>query len=384
MAAGFVFPVPEDSERVASIRAELRGLLAAEQAAGTFTPRCDGWLTGWSEPLSRSLGAHGWIGVTWPERYGGREFTVGERYVITEELLAAGAPVAAHWIADRQVGPLLLRYGTEEQRQEFLPRIARGECYFAIGMSEPDAGSDLAAIRTSAKKVDGGWLMNGRKLWTSGAHHSHYSIVLCRTSPMEENRRNGMSQLLVDLHAPGVTIRPIILLNGEHHFNEMIFDDVFVPDSRLVGTLGNGWNQVLTELAFERSGPERFMSTFPLLVETLRIVGTHGDARAQERIGSLISQLWAVRALSLGVAGQLDSPNPPATEAALVKDIGTRLEREIIEVARSVVETEPHADTDNAFQRLLAQAILQAPGFTLRGGTNEILRGIIARGLGLR
>jgi alkylation response protein AidB-like acyl-CoA dehydrogenase len=378
------FPVPRDSGRMPELRHSVREFLALQQSRSTFAPACDAWLTGWSPAFSRALGERGWIGTTWPKRYGGHDYSVIERYVIIEELLAAGAPVAAHWIADRQVGPLLLRYGTEEQRHELLPRIARGECFFAIGMSEPDAGSDLAAIRTSARQVKDGWCLNGRKLWTSGAHQAHWSIVLCRTSSATEQRHAGMSQLLVDLAAPGVTIRPIRLLTGEHHFNEVIFDDVFVPDNRIVGEAGNGWVQVMTELAYERSGPERFLSTYPLFTELMRVVDDSPDARVQEKVGHLVARLWTVRSMSLAVAGMLDAGQIPGTQAALVKDMGTRFERDLIEVARSIVATEPSASADRPFGRLLAQAILQSPGFTLRGGTNEILRGVIARGLGLR
>jgi alkylation response protein AidB-like acyl-CoA dehydrogenase len=384
MATRLAFPLMDETPRMAHLRGEVRAFLAEEIEAGGFIPSCDAWLTGWSPAFSRSLGARGWIGATLPREYGGQEYSVLERYVVVEELLAAGAPVSAHWIADRQIGPLLLRYGTEQQRQEYLPRITRGECYFAIGMSEPDAGSDLAAIRTSAQRIEGGWRLNGRKLWTSGAQRAHASIVLCRTAPRGEDRRAGMSQLLVDLASPGITIRPIRLLTGEDHFNEVVFDDVLVPDECLVGEAGNGWTQVLTELAFERSGPERFLSTFPLFVALLRAVADNWDERAQERIGQLVAKLWTIRAMSLAVAGMLDDADAPATQAALVKDIGTRFEREVIEVARSLVAAEPSTGAESTYERLLAQAILQSPGFTLRGGTSEILRGIIARGLGLR
>jgi hypothetical protein len=308
-----------------------------------------------------------------------------ERFIVTEELLAHGAPVAAHWIADRQSGPLLLRYGTEEQKQFFLPKIARGECYFVIGLSEPNSGSDLASLSSMAKKVDGGWVLNGSKVWTSVAHHAHYTIALVRTSPKNpENKHEGMSQFIVDLKAPGVTVRPIRLMTGEHHFNEVIFEDVFIPDNMLVGEVGNGWKQGMAELAYERSGPERFLSTFPLFAELVRVLESTDDKQAKIAVGLLTARLMTLRQMSLGVAGLLQEGVTPDIAAALVKDLGTQFEKEVFEVARTLISSQPSLTSPSRFEVLLAQAILHSPGFTLRGGTTEILRGIIARGLGVR
>lgn len=375
-------PIEERSEQTEEIRGHVREFLRQEREAGTFVPKCDTWLSGFSPEFSRKLGERGWIGMTWPKRYGGHERSAIERYVVIEEMLAAGAPVAGHWIADRQTGPLLLRYGTEQQRMAFLPRIARGECYFAIGLSEPNAGSDLAAVRTRAEKVEGGWIMNGSKTWTSGAHHAHYMITLCRTSPYHpENRHEGMSQLLVDLSSPGVTIRPILLMTGEHHFNEVFFEDVFVPDDMLIGQEGNGWKQGMTELAFERSGPERFLSTFPLLEELVNRLRQNGQKHLMAQAAKLVSRLWTLRHMSIGVAHLLEKGETPDVAAALVKEMGTTFEQQVAEVVRLLLPTSPSVDAADRLDQLLAQSILHAPGFTLRGGTTEILRGIIAKGV---
>ena len=259
------FVLDELPEAAVALRAEVRSFLAQEIAAGAFVPHCDAWLSAPDKAFSRRLGERGWLGMTWPRIYGGHERSALERYVVIEELLAAGAPVAVHWIADRQTGPLLLRFGTEEQRQRFLPGMARGEIQFAIGMSEPDSGSDLASVRTTARKVDGGWRLAGTKVWTSGAHLADAMITLVRSEPLGDDRHLGLSQVIVDLKGPGVEIQPIRLLTGEHHFNEVLLRDCFVPDGMVVGNLGEGWKQVTSELAYERSGPERFLSTFPLL-----------------------------------------------------------------------------------------------------------------------
>ncbi|QJY48584.1 acyl-CoA dehydrogenase [Pseudonocardia broussonetiae] len=376
-------PPTELPPRVAALRAQVREFLAEERAAGAWTPRADVWLSGWDERFTKELGRRGWLGMTIPVEYGGHGATALDRYVVTEELLAAGAPVAAHWVADRQIGPTLLRFGTEEQRQRYLPRIAAGECYFGIGMSEPDAGSDLAAVRTKAVQVDGGWELTGTKVWTSGAHHAHAFFALARSAPREEeNRHAGLSQFIVDLDSPGVQIRPIPLLTGAHHFNEVVFDRVFIPDSQVLGELGGGWAQVTGELAFERSGPERFLSTFPLLTAMLgELAGTSGTER---EVGRIVARLWTLRRMSLAVAGSLESGEAPELAAAVVKDLGTRFENEIVDAARTLVAVPPDPGAESGFARLLADAVLHAPGFTLRGGTNEVLRGIVARGMGLR
>jgi acyl-CoA dehydrogenase len=361
-----------------ALREEVRGFIAEELAAGYWTPNSD-FGSHRDAGFSRRLGARGWIGITWPERYGGGEKSFLERYVVTEELLAAGAPVGCHWIADRQSGPLLLRYGTEPQREEFLPGITKGETFFAIGMSEPDSGSDLASIRTRATPVCGGYEVTGAKVWTSYAHESHYAITLVRTGGSQPaDRHRGLSQLILDLKTEGVSIRPIRNLVGEHDFNEIVLDRVFVPSEMLVGQEGEGWTQVTSELAFERSGPERFLSSHQVMR------GLAGEAGAEpeltKALGTMAAELWTLRQMSLSVAGMLQAGETPNLEAALVKDLGNAFERAVPERARLLA---PRRAAER-FDAALAQSILYAPSWTLRGGTREILRGIIARGLGLR
>jgi alkylation response protein AidB-like acyl-CoA dehydrogenase len=382
---GVSFPPARLSEEAEDLRAEVRAFLSEELADGAFEPRCDVWFNGYSPEFSRKLGKRGWLGMTWPKRYGGHERSSLERFVVLEELLAAGAPVASHWIADRQSGPSILRFGTEEQKRRFLPAIACGECFFSIGMSEPESGSDLASVQTSAERVDGGWLINGMKIWTGGAHRSHYFIVLCRTSPRsEEDRHAGLSQFIVDLSTPGITVEPIRLVTDEHVFNEVRLENVFVPDNLLLGEVGAGWEQVTRELAHERSGAERFMSTFPLLVELVRVLGEDLDEQSRITVGTLVSRLWTLRKMSLSVAVALETGAAPEVEAALVKELGNRFEREVADAARLLVPSEPSFEAPDPFRVRLAEAISHAPAFTLRGGTSEILRGIVARGLGVR
>jgi len=367
-----------------ALRGEVREFLAAHLPKRAVTQGLGSW-GGFDPEFSRKMGARGWIGMTWPKRYGGHERSALERYVVLEEMLAAGAPVIAHWIADRQSGPVILRVGSEQQRQTILPRIVAGECFFCIGMSEPDSGSDLASVRTRATAVPGGFRVNGTKLWTSNAHRANYMILLARTGDKGEQRHAGLTQFLVDLQATeGIAIRPVYNLSGEHHFNEVVFQDAFLPDDCVLGTVGEGWKQVSGELAFERSGPERFLSAFRLLVELTRALQANPSERAQIALGRIVAHLYTLRRLSRSVAGMLQAGANPALQAALVKDLGTTLEQEIPEIARQLLDEEPDRDSARAVVAVLAHTMMNAPSFSLRGGTREILRGIIARGLGLR
>lgn len=370
------------------LRAEVRQFLVEDRAQHGWSSRVDSWIASWDPEFSRRLADRGWLGMTFPKEYGGGGFSHVERFVVIEELLAAGAPVAAHWVADRQAGPSLLKYGNEIQRQRYLPAIACGESYFAIGMSEPESGSDLASVRTRGVQVDGGWEISGTKVWTSGAHHANAFVVLARTAPLEGTKRHeGLSQFLVPLDSTGIEIRPIKLLTGAHHFNEVVLTKTFVPDDMVLGSIGDGWDQVTSELGFERSGPERILSTQPLLDQLAHDLGAQGDDEqpwAASDIGDLISQLTALRALSASVAAALSESEPVGVAAAAVKDLGTRYESAVVDVASQSSPVAPAVDSEDGLSRLLAEGILHAPGFTLRGGTNEILSGVVARGLGLR
>ncbi|MSO70349.1 MAG: acyl-CoA dehydrogenase [Alphaproteobacteria bacterium] len=365
-------------EGTARLRAELREFLAESRRALGWTPNSN-FIGVFSAEFSRLLGARGYLGVTWPKEYGGQASSALDRYIVTEELLAAGAPCAAHWVADRQSGPLLLRFGSEAQRRDLLPGIARGECYFSIGMSEPDAGSDLAAVRTRATRTPRGWRIDGAKVWTSNAHVNHYAITLCRTGPAGDSRHEGLSQFLIDLKTDSVRINPILNLLGDHEFNEMVFDGVEIPADRLIGKEGDGWTQVRSELAFERSGPERFFGTFHLLTSTVEAARARGDKAAERALGRLIVHFLSLRSLSLAVAGVLQAGGDPGVAAALVKDMGARFELDVLEVARDLMPDAATTPDDP-----LGRAILQVPSYALRGGTPEIMRSIIARELGLR
>ena len=375
-----------------TVRAEVRDFLATTLRDYPAEKRVSNW-TGADPAFSRALGARGWVGMTWPKRYGGQERSALERYVVLEELLACGAPVAAHWIAERQSALLLMRLSPEVLAPRIVPGIARGETYFCIGMSEPDTGSDLASLRTRAVRTAAGWVINGRKVWTSGAHRAHYMIALVRTGTQGELRHAGLSQLLVDMQAPGLTVRPIINQLGEHDFNEVAFDDVLMPHDHLIGTEGDGWAQVNSELAFERSGPERYLSSSQLLLEMLDAAAAPGteqhahpavayDTRHAVALGRITASYATLRQMSLGVAGMLARGENPALAAALVKDQGALVEQAMPDIAHDLFGGV--AAPGSPLEHALSYTARAVPSFSMRGGTREILRGIIAKGLGLR
>lgn len=363
-----------------ALQREVHEFLDKELPWGTYEPGL-GMAAEHDPDFSRRLARRGWLGMTIPREYGGHGRTAVDRFLVIEALLARGAPIGAHWIADRQSAAAILRHGTEHQKKRFLPTIAQGECYFSIGMSEPDSGSDLASIRTRAERVADGWLLNGTKTWTSMAHRNQWFFVLCRTSH-EDDKRAGLSQFIVDLSSPGVAVSPIRLINGTHHFNEVALTDVFVPDDMVLGKVGDGWEQITGELAHERSGPDRYLSTYLLLEQLLRERVTGAESRAGfDVVGRLTARMWGLRQMSISVARALDCGNEPKVEAAIVKDLGTVFEREVIDLICQVVAVEPDQTSPSLFVRLLAESIVTAPTFTIRGGTTEILRSVISREL---
>jgi alkylation response protein AidB-like acyl-CoA dehydrogenase len=367
----------DELESLSDLRLEVRRYLQSEIDEGGFVPQADAWLSGIDPSFSRRLAQRGWVGMTVPEEYGGPGRSDLERFVVTEELLAAGAPVAAHWIADRQMVPGILRNGSEQQRRDYLPGITEGWRFFGIGMSEPDSGSDLASVRTRAREVADGWVLTGTKLWTSSAHIATNLVVLARTDDTEE-RHGGLSQFIVDLPHPQVQVLPIITIDGGHHFNEIVLDDAVLPAAALLGRRGKGWRQVVDELAHERSGPERILSTLPLLRAWASRTDTWTDPASRLALGRLVARMAILRQMSLGIALQLSRGQDPSVTAAMVKDVGTVFESDIVETVRAFAHIEPDVNGDQ-FQRLVASAVLHTPAFTLRGGTNEVLRSVVAK-----
>jgi alkylation response protein AidB-like acyl-CoA dehydrogenase len=384
MSAAYRFTPFELPPETVALRAEVRAFVQEEAKQWNGWQIGHSW-TGFDRELSHKLGERGWIGMTWPKQYGGHERSAMERYVVLEELLAAGAPVGAHWVADRQSGPLIMRLGTEAQKAKYLPAICRGEAAFCIGLSEPDAGSDLASLRSKAERVDGGWLLNGRKVWTTYAQDCDVMIGLFRTGFSEEHgKHKGLSQFLIDLKTPGIEINPIKDLTGESHFNEIVFDNVMLAEDALMGVENGGWAQANAELAFERSGPDRYLSSFPLLPLALAKLGEAVDDPSIARdIGAMVAELTVLRQMSLSIQNQLENGETPLQEAAITKLLGTGLEQRMPGLIADIVEAQPLRRAGDTLSEALAYLIQVEPSFSLRGGTNEIMKMIIARGMGL-
>ncbi|MFR9807119.1 acyl-CoA dehydrogenase family protein [Pseudonocardia sp. RS010] len=354
-----------------ALREEVRELCADWRTAGRYVPRADSWLRSPDLAFSKEMAARGLIGMTWPAPYG-RGLGNVHRLAVTEELLRAGAPVALHWIADRQIGPAILRHGNEQLQEEILPGIAGADVVFCLGLSEPGAGSDLASVRTRAVPDGDGFRITGRKIWTSGAHEATHAYVLARTTPRAEGVRPhaGLSEFVVDMSAPGVEVSPIVDMTGEHHFNEVAFDDVPVAGHRLIGTRDDGWRQVTEQLAFERGGPERVLTTYPLLVQVL----AEAEVADPAELGGFVARLAVLRRLCRHIAELLDSGGAPVQEAATCKLLGNAFERDVLELARRVTPTGPPA-----LRAALTQSLLASPGFSLRGGASEVLLSMITK-----
>ncbi|MCZ4548862.1 acyl-CoA dehydrogenase family protein [Gordonia rubripertincta] len=364
------------------LRGEVRAFLQQQADSGEFVPRCDNWMSGFDPAFSARLGDRGWVGMAIPVAYGGQGLSALDRVVVAEELLAHGAPVAAHWIADRQMAPSLLSHGSEDQKTRYLPGIAAGTTYFAIGMSEPDAGSDLAGVRTRAVDTGDAWELTGTKLWTTGAHLAHAMVVLARTDGSPTDRHAGLSQFVVDLPNDDIEIKPIQSIDGSAHFNEVIFHNARLERSALLGARGDGWKQVMSELAWERSGPERYLSTMPLLRAWADRLRDRGATAEQRRtLGELTARAWTLREMSIDVARELSSGGRPDVAAAMVKDLGSTFEGDLVDEIRRSSATTARIGSGDPFAAMLSDAVLHTPAFTLRGGTNEILRSIVGRGL---
>ncbi len=377
-----------------AFRKEVRDFLEAERKNGVYETRCDAWIIGHDPAFSKKIAAKGWIGMTWPKQYGGQGRSYLDRLVLTEELLRYGAPVAAHWFSDRQIGPSLIAFGTEEQRKELLPLIIRGELYFGLGMSEPEAGSDLASLKTKAVEEADCFVINGQKVWTSGAHSFNYIYLVVRTDPNVAKHR-GISEMVVDMTLPGITVRPLVDMTGGHHFNEVFFDNVRVPKTALVGKKNEGWKQIAAQLDYERSGMERLMANYPLfekLLDYARETRYNGgtlskDPVIRNKLAELAIEFEVGRLLIYRVAWVLSQGRIPNYEAGLAKTYCTEFQQRLANTAMTILG--PFSQLKEAskwapFGGMAVGSYLIAPGYTLQAGTSEILRNVLAmRGLGL-
>lgn len=371
-----------------AFRQEIRDFLTQEVQPHDVVE--DGWIVGFSREFSRKLGDRGWIGLTWPKKYGGQERSYLDRVVLTEELLRAGAPVAAHWLGDRQVGPALLAYGSEEQKAEILPRVTKGDIVFCLGMSEPGAGSDLASLRTKAVEEGDSFSLTGQKIWTSFAHVADYAYLVARTDA-NAPKHKGISEFLIDMRTPGITVRPLVDITGEHHFNEVFFDNVRVEKKWLIGEKNRGWYQIASQLDYERSGIERLLSNYPLFRDTVRYAQESGRAKdplVRNQLAQMQIELDMGRFMVYKVAWLLSQGHVPNHEAAMAKCFCTEVEQRIAQGISGLLGDYAVLLPGSPAARLagrVAREYLYAPAYTIQGGTSNVLRNIMAiRGLGLQ
>ena len=352
-----------------------RGAAAREvgrRAAADLAVREDSWLIGTSREFSLELAERGWLGMTWPVNEGGHGRSALERFVVFEALIGTGAPLATSWFADRQIGPTLLQFGTPEQRRRFLPDIVAGTSAWSIGMSEPDAGSDVASIRTRAERDGDDWIVSGTKVWTSGAADADWCYVIARTDP-DAPPHAGLSELIVDLHSPGISISPITDMTGNRHFCEVVYTDVRVPGDNLVGEENGSFRQVMRQMEHERGGIDRLVSNRALFDDLLSLADT-ADPLVRQEIAELETGYRIGRHLVLReVLGQA-----PAGFSAATKTFCTEFEQRVADFCCRV------AGADALLTSRVARNACYAPAYTIMGGTTNILRNIIGeRILGL-
>lgn len=384
------FKFTEEQER---LRQEVRDFLEEEIRRGTFVPQCDVWMSGHSVELTRKIAERGWIGMTFPKEYGGHGCSWVDRLIVTEELLRYGAPTALQWFGDRQIGRSILAYGSEEQKREFIPKIVSGEASFAGGLSEPEAGSDLASLKTRAVEDGETYIINGQKIWTSGKGRNYIYLVV-RTDP-EVPKHKGLSEFVIEANLPGITWRPIMTIAGEEEFNEVFFDNVRVPKKCMIGEKNRGWYQIASQLDYERSGIERLMGNYPLFEALIQFVKeTKRDGKplskdtlirnklAQLQIEFEVGRLFAYRATVI-----LDEGRVGNWEAAMSKAYSTAFEKHLASTAMEILGLYGQLMSESKLvpiRGMASYSYLGSKSYSLQGGTSEILKNIIAlRGLGL-
>lgn len=377
-----------------AFRREVRGFLESEIGAGAFQPMCDGWIQGYSPEFTRKMAARGWIGLSWPKEYGGQGRSQLDRLILTEELLRYGAPAACHWFADRQIGRSIMAYGTDEQKEELLPLILKGEAYVALGMSEPEAGSDLAALRTRAVEDGDEYVIDGQKLWTSCARFMTHVYLVARTDP-EAPKHRGISEFVFDATLPGISVRPIIDITGSEAWGEVFYDGVHIPRKNLIGEKNRGFYQIMNQLDYERAGLERLMGNYPLFDaiigftrETKRGgVPLSKDPLIRQKLAQLRVEFEAGRLLTYRVVMVMEEGRAPNVEAAMAKAYCTTFEQHLASTATDILGLYGQLVAESRWAPIFGMAphsYLGSKGYSLQAGTTEVLRNIVAsRGLGL-
>ncbi len=382
------------SQEQQKFRQEVRDFLEEELRKGTFKPSCDAWIQGYSPEFTKKVAQKGWIGLTWPKEYGGQGRSYIDRLILTEEMLRYGAPAACHWFADRQIGGSILRYGTEEQKREILPKIVAGEAYVGLGMSEPEAGSDIASLRTRATEEGDHYIIDGQKMWTSCGMFMNYIYLVARTDP-EAPKHKGISEFIFETNLPGITITPTIDITGSTAWAEVFFDGVRIPKKCLIGEKNRGYYQMLNQLDYERAGLERLMGNYPLfdaIIQFVKETKRNGKPLAQEtlirqKLAQLQVEFDIGRLLIYRVVMVMEEGRAPNVEAAMAKAYSTAFEQHLAKIAMEILGLYGQLLAESKWAPILGMAphsYLASTGYSLQAGTSEILRNVVAsRGLGL-
>ena len=382
------------TEEQEAFRQEVRDFLEEELRQGSYTPSCDAWIQGYSPEFTKKVAEKGWIGLTWPKDYGGQGRSNIDRLILTEEMLRYGAPTACHWFADRQIGRSIIAFGTEEQKRELLPRILRGEAYVGLGMSEPEAGSDLASLKTRAVEDGDDYVIDGQKMWTSCAGFMNYIYLVARTDP-EAPKHRGISEFIIRADLPGITIQPTIDITGSEAWGEVFYDGVRVPKACLIGEKNRGFYQILNQLDYERAGLERLMGNYPLfdaIIKFTRETRQNGkplsqDTLIRQKLAQLQIEFDVGRLLTYRVVLVMDEGRAPNVEAAMAKAYCTTFEQRLASVATEILGLYGQLLAESKWAPVLGMAphsFLGSKGYSLQAGTTEVLKNIVAtRGLGL-
>jgi alkylation response protein AidB-like acyl-CoA dehydrogenase len=376
------------TEEQQKFRQEVRSYLEDEMKRGLWQPTCDAWIMAYDPEFTKRIAARGWIGLTWPKEYGGQGRSFVDRLILTEEMLRCGAPAACHWFADRQIGGGIVHYGTDEQKKEILPKILRGEAYVGLGMSEPEAGSDLASLKTRAVEDGDDYVIDGQKVWTSGGSHMNWIYLVARTDPNAVKHR-GISEFVFETSLPGIDVRPIVDMTGGVHFNEVFFDNVRVPKKYLIPEKNKGFYQVVNQLDYERSGMERLMANYPLfeaLIKYTKETRRNGKPLSEEpvirsRLAQLKIELEIGRLHMYRVAMVMDEGRAPNWESSMSKVYGTAFEQRLastaIEIAGLYGQLSPQSKWV-PMQGMAYHSYLSSKGYSLQAGSSEVLKNIMA------
>jgi len=379
------FKFTEEQEK---FRQEIRDFLEGEIKQGLWQPTCDAWIMAFDPEFTKRVAERGWIGLMWPKESGGQGRSFIDRLILTEEMLRYGAPGGCHWFADRQIGGAIVHYGTEEQKKELLPIILRGEAYVGLGMSEPEAGSDLASLKTRATEDGDDYIIDGQKVWTSGGSYMNWVYLVARTDP-DAPKHRGISEFFFRTDLPGITITPIVDITGGVHFNEVFFDGVRVPKTCLIGEKNRGFYQILNQLDYERSGMERLMgnySLFEALIQYAKETKRNGkplskDPVIRSKLAQLKIEFEIGRLHMYRVALVMDEGRAPNWESSMSKVYGTTFEQRLASAAIEIAGLYGQLSPESKWvpmSGLAYHSYLSSKGYSLQGGTSEILKNILA------